>query len=122
GSFLLGVRIQWPMSAKAAEHWTDGNRQSVVGTSAPSIDINALNSVFSSLTERVSPSVVNIYTKTKFRYQMPGYGPGSEEFFRFFFENPLNRQLMMPSQEAQTLGSGFIINKDGYIVTNSHII
>ena len=48
---------------------------------------------------------------------MPQFPPGSpfEEFFKNFGEN--NRQ-----RKAQSLGSGFIIDAEGIVVTNHHVI
>lgn len=77
---------------------------------------------FSQLVERVKPAVVNIATVEKMDPQaqqrrMPNFPPGSpfEEFFREFFD----QQRRGP---RQALGSGFLIDADGHIVTNNHVI
>jgi serine protease Do len=76
---------------------------------------------FADLAERLSPSVVNISTTTIVNggpgAEMPQFPPGSpfEEFFKNFGEN--NRQ-----RKAQSLGSGFIIDAKGIVVTNHHVI
>ena len=75
---------------------------------------------FADLAERLMPSVVNISTtqtiKTKGNQLPFKFPPGSpfEEMFKDF-NQPTERK-------ASSLGSGFIINKNGTIITNNHVI
>jgi len=75
---------------------------------------------FADLAERLMPSVVNISTTQTIKTtanQLPfKFPPGSpfEEMFKDF-NQPAERK-------ASSLGSGFIINKNGTIVTNNHVI
>ena len=75
---------------------------------------------FADLAERLMPSVVNISTTQTIKTngkQLPfQFPPGSpfEEMFKDF-NQPTERK-------ASSLGSGFIINKNGIIVTNNHVI
>ena len=76
---------------------------------------------FADQVEQLSPAVVNISTTTIVSegpgMDMPQFPPGSpfEEFFKNFGDE--NRQ-----RRASSLGSGFIINAEGIVVTNFHVI
>jgi len=73
---------------------------------------------FADLAEKLLPVVVNISTS-----QMVEQQPGSEEFEEFFKEFFERRGGEAPQPRRQNaLGSGFIIDASGYIVTNHHVI
>ena len=84
---------------------------------------------FSDLAEKLLPAVVNIATTQALPADrarprdMPQAPPGSplEELFREFFRD---RQGQGPNQPRRgtSLGSGFVIDPQGYIVTNNHVI
>ncbi len=102
---------------------------------------------FADLAEQLLPAVVNISSTTTITAQrggpggggpggtgpggpgagpeIPSFPPGSpfEQFFRDFMER--NRQgggQNQPPRRSQSLGSGFIIDTAGYVVTNNHVI
>ncbi len=80
---------------------------------------------FADLAEKLLPAVVNISSsqvvRSSQRQEIPQAPPGSpfEDFFKEFFDR--NQREGAP-RRASSLGSGFIIDKAGFVVTNNHVI
>jgi serine protease Do len=79
---------------------------------------------FADLVDGLLPAVVNISTTQHVAVQgpeLPEFPPGSpfEEFFKDFLER---QHPDSPRRNATSLGSGFIIDSSGYVVTNNHVI
>ena len=83
---------------------------------------------FADLVEKLSPAVVNVSTTQKVKsggVQMFGNIPNTPEMepFREFFERFGQMQGGQPQErEVTSLGSGFVIEASGYIITNNHVI
>ncbi len=74
---------------------------------------------FADLAERLLPTVVNIATTQVVENRR---GEEFEEFFKEFFERRGGEPPPQRKRRASSLGSGFIIDSSGYIVTNYHVI
>ncbi|MEO1291441.1 MAG: DegQ family serine endoprotease [Pseudomonadota bacterium] len=82
---------------------------------------------FADLAERLSPAVVNISTSqtvTRPNRRRPELPPGLDELFRDFFDQRRGGPGAPPSgpRKVQSLGSGFVIDPAGLVVTNNHVI
>lgn len=79
--------------------------------------LQELENSFVRLNEEVRPSVVNIEVKSS----APEEGRQMEDLFRFFGW-PVPEEGMPQPMPRQGTGSGFLLDKQGHIVTNNHVV
>jgi serine protease Do len=87
--------------------------------------VSITNETFSKLADKLKPTVVNIST-TMVVKQQPFFGGrpspfGERDPFREFWEKFYGGEIPR-ERETRSLGSGVIINEEGYIVTNNHVV
>ncbi len=113
-------------------------REAAATQAAPEVGV-PINASLAPLIDKLRPAVVNISTTTVVKHPRPGArgmprghggpggpgGPGGEgEDFDQFFERFFGRPAPEPPEEfkGSSLGSGFVLNGQGYILTNNHVV
>ncbi len=118
---ILGIamtsRLDWISEASSTTETAVAPRLPLaVGQSAPN---------FVPVVKAVMPAVVNISTTRVVRYQ-GGEFPSpfmDDPFFRQFFGDEFFRRFQIPRERREnSLGSGVIVDPNGYIITNNHVI
>ena len=106
------MTLEHPAGAQTAQNEPGAIQASVPRNGAPMS--------FADMVARLQPAVVNISTTQRItvpQQQNPFQGTPFEQFFGGRGNGGGAR-----TQEAQSLGSGFLISADGYIVTNNHVV
>jgi serine protease Do len=80
-----------------------------------------LGKAYAMVAAHVRPAVVSVYSEkvVKFREQPFPFG---DEFFRQFFGNQLPQQPREYKQFQRGMGSGMILDRQGHILTNYHVV
>jgi serine protease Do len=123
----LALGFNWTQHTQATPVSNTAIMSEAPSTSATQSDMNAaqqLSNAFASVSAQVTPSVVTIFTETNIKAprQMFDQSPFEQffgdDFFKRFFEMPAPRG----DYKQQGLGSGVIVNENGTILTNNHVV
>ena len=113
GGSALALMTGNPAGAQVAQNDAQEMSQVVPRVGAPAS--------FADLTEQLQPAVVNISTRQRVRLQTSA-NPFAGTPFEGLFGGQGGPGGGTTTREAQSLGSGFVISADGYVVTNNHVI
>ena len=105
---------------RRAEYTFEDSFRTVQGARMAAMDAAALQPV--DLTQAAEVTLNSVVHITSIQRSKTKTVPAPADIFDFFFGDGRGRQQQVQTPEQKGFGSGVIISKDGYIVTNNHVI